>query len=109
MASFAQIFGGTVGLGVAEPVFLKYAPDARAEIVKESPAAIYTALPEDMIPGVVRSYPEALRIVFVLGVPVAGLALSSVFFIQNLKIEKTVPPAKFWRRPWSRRQAWRWA
>jgi hypothetical protein len=50
-------------------------------------------LPEDMIPGVVHSYTEALRVVFVLGVPVARLALSSVFIIQNLKIEKTVPPA----------------
>lgn len=43
MASFAQFFGGTVGLGVAEPVFLKYAPDAPAELVKESPMAIHDA------------------------------------------------------------------
>jgi hypothetical protein len=101
MGSFAQFFGGTVGLGIAEPVFaselakylLKYAPDAPAQIVKESPTAIYTALPKEMIPGVVRSYTEALRIVFVLGVPVAGLALLSAFFIKNLKIEKTAPPA----------------
>ncbi|KAF7364978.1 Major facilitator transporter-like protein [Mycena venus] len=101
MGSFAQFLGGTVGLGVAEPVFaselskylLRYAPDAPALIVKESPTAIYTALPKEMIPGVVRSYTEALRIVFVLGVPVAGLALVCAFFIQNLKIEKTAPPA----------------
>jgi hypothetical protein len=68
-------------------------------------------LPEDMIPGVVHNYTEALRVVFVLGVPVARLALSSVFFIQNLKIEKTVPPAQILEKaePWSRRQAWRWA
>ncbi|KAF7338058.1 Major facilitator transporter-like protein [Mycena venus] len=64
MGSFAQFFGGTVGLGVAEPVFaselakylLKYAPEAPAQIVKESPTAIYTALSPEMIPGVVRSY-----------------------------------------------------
>ncbi|KAF7364979.1 Major facilitator transporter-like protein [Mycena venus] len=101
MVSFAQFFGGTVGLGVAEPVFatelskflLKYAPEAPALVVKESPTAIYTALPAEMIPGVVRSYTEALRIVFVLGVPVAGLALLSSLFIKNIKIEKTEPPA----------------
>ncbi|KAF8146929.1 transporter [Mycena galopus ATCC 62051] len=50
MGSFAQFFGGAIGLGIAEPVFaselskylLKYAPDAPASIVKESPTAIYT-------------------------------------------------------------------
>lgn len=96
MATFAQFLGGTLGLGVGEPVFAselgkflrQYSPEAPAEIVKESPTAIYNALPAAMIPGVVRSYAEALRIVFVLGVPVAGLALLSAFFIQNVKIEK---------------------
>ncbi|KAJ6577048.1 transporter [Mycena vulgaris] len=101
MASFSQFLGGTIGLGVAEPVFsselskylLKYAPEAPAEIVKQSPTAIYTALPAAMIPGVVKSYSEALRIVFVLGVPVAGLALISAFLIQNIRIVKSTPPA----------------
>ncbi|KAJ6577047.1 transporter [Mycena vulgaris] len=101
MASFSQFLGGTIGLGVAEPVFsseltkylLKYAPEAPAEIVKQSPTAIYTALPAAMIPGVVKSYTEALRIVFVLGVPVAGLALMSAFLIQNTRIVKSAPPA----------------
>ncbi|KAJ7082369.1 hypothetical protein B0H15DRAFT_751721, partial [Mycena belliarum] len=77
MATFAQFFGGTIGLGITEPVFasvlgnklLVYAPDAPAEIVRQSPTAIYTRLPPAMIPGVVRSNTEALRIVFVLGVP----------------------------------------
>jgi hypothetical protein len=99
MATFAQFLGGTIGLGVAEPVFaseltkylLQYAPEAPAEIVKESPTAIYSALPPEMIPGVVRSYAAALRIVFVLGVPVAGLALGAAFFIKNIKIEKSAP------------------
>ncbi|KAJ7867670.1 ABC transporter [Mycena olivaceomarginata] len=99
MATFAQFLGGTIGLGVAEPVFaselakylLRYAPEAPAEIVKESPTAIYSALPPEMIPGVVRSYTAALRIVFVLGVPVAGLALVTAFFIKNIKIEKSAP------------------
>ncbi|KAF7303146.1 Major facilitator transporter-like protein [Mycena kentingensis (nom. inval.)] len=95
MASFSQFFGGTIGL---EPVFatelgkflLKYAPEAPAEIVRESPTAIYDVLPEDMLLGVVRSYTESLRIVFILGVPIAGLALITSLFIKNLKIER--PP-----------------
>lgn len=101
MASFAQFLGGTLGLGVAEPVFsteltrflLRYAPDAPAIIVKEAPTAIYT-LPPDMIAGVVRAYAEALRVVFVVGgVPVAGFALVSVVFIKNIRIAWTTDPA----------------
>ncbi|KAJ6490110.1 ABC transporter [Mycena sanguinolenta] len=101
MGSFAQFLGGTLGLGIAEPVFssmlakylVQYAPEAPASIVKESPTAIYTALPQAMIPGVVHSYTASLRIVFVLGVPVAGLGLLAAMFIQNIKIPKTAPPA----------------
>ncbi|KAJ6521163.1 ABC transporter [Mycena vulgaris] len=94
MASFAQYLGGTLGLAVAEPVFtsqlskylLKYAPDAPAAIVRESPTSIYTSLPQAMIPGVVHAYTASLKIVFLLGVPVAFLALASAAFISNLKI-----------------------
>ncbi|KAJ7802277.1 ABC transporter [Mycena olivaceomarginata] len=101
MGSFAQMLGGTLGLGIAEPVFAselakylaRYAPDAPAQIVRESPTNIWSKLPEEMIPGVVRSYLEALRLVFVLGVPVAGLALLSALFIKRLKIKKTGPHA----------------
>ncbi|KAJ7652695.1 transporter [Mycena polygramma] len=100
MASFSQFLGGTLGLGIAESVFapelskflLKYAPEAPAVVVKESPAAIWTALPKDMIAGVSLAYTEALKIVFVLGVPVAGLALISAFFIANIRIPKTDEP-----------------
>ncbi|KAJ7717016.1 hypothetical protein B0H16DRAFT_1476368 [Mycena metata] len=94
MASFAQFLGGTLGLGVAEPVFaselaknlLKFAPNAPAAIVKESPAAIWTALPAALRPGVVRSYAE---IVFIVGVPVAGLGLIAAGMIKNIRIVKT--------------------
>jgi hypothetical protein len=73
-----KFFGGTVGLGVAEPVFaselskflIKYAPNAPATIVKQSPTAIYSSIPADQVPGVVRAYTESLKIVFVIGVPV---------------------------------------
>ncbi|KAJ7730807.1 transporter [Mycena metata] len=97
MSSFSQFLGGTIGLAIAEPVFAtnlarklaQYAPEAPAAIVKESPTAIFSgALPKEMIAGVVRSYTESLRIVFVLGVPVAGLALLSTLMIKNIWIEK---------------------
>ncbi|KAJ7684096.1 ABC transporter [Mycena polygramma] len=101
MASFSQFLGGTLGLGVAEPVFASeltkylrlYAPDAPLSIVRESPTAIYTALPAGMVPGVVRAYTASLKIVFLLGVPVAVLGLVAVAFINNLKIEKQKPGA----------------
>ncbi|KAJ7136671.1 major facilitator superfamily domain-containing protein [Mycena epipterygia] len=94
VTSFGQFLGGTLGLGVAEPVFaselskylLRFAPEAPAAVVKESPTAIYTDLPAEVIPGVVRAYTQSLRIVFVLGVPVAGLALLAAMFIQNIRI-----------------------
>ncbi|KAF7318484.1 MFS general substrate transporter [Mycena chlorophos] len=102
MASFGQFLGGTLGLGIAEPVFsselgkylLQYAPNAPATIVKESPTAIWTGgLSPDQIPGVVQSYTRALRTVFVLGVPVAGLALLAAAFISNLRLQGP-PPAR---------------
>ncbi|KAJ3997132.1 ABC transporter [Lentinula boryana] len=101
MASFGQFLGGTLGLGVAEPIFASelskylviYAPDAPASIVKESPTAIYTELPASMIPGVVQAYAMSLRIVFVVGVPVAGLALIMSLFIKNIRIVKTAAPS----------------
>ncbi|KAF8143658.1 transporter [Mycena galopus ATCC 62051] len=100
MASFAQFLGGTAGLGIAEAVFSstlaqelrKYAPDAPASIVKESPTEIHSELPAAMVPGVVKSYADALRIVFLLGVPVAGCALVAAMFIQNIRIVKSAPP-----------------
>ncbi|KAJ7650991.1 transporter [Roridomyces roridus] len=94
MGSFAQFFGMTIGLGIAETVFsselaknlARYAPDAPAGIVKETPTAIYTELPKEMIPGVVLSYTKSLRTIFLLGVPVAGIALIASLFIKNRKL-----------------------
>ncbi|KAJ7923797.1 ABC transporter, partial [Mycena leptocephala] len=102
MATFAQFLGGTLGLGIAEPVLasalgknlLRFAPEAPAAVVRQTPTAIYSDLPAAMIPGVVRAYTESLRLVFVLGVPVAGLALLASAFIQNLRIEKSEPVRK---------------
>lgn len=97
MASFAQFLGGTIGLGVAEPVFsseltknlLKYAPEAPAMVVKESPVNIYTELPASEIAGVVQAYARSLKVVYVVGVPIAILGLLAALGIKNIKIEKT--------------------
>jgi len=103
MVSFAKFLGGTIALGLAEPVLtselskflLQYAPNAPAEIVKNSPTAIWTALDKALIPGVVQSYTRALRVVYILGVPAGGFALIAAFFIKNIRIPKNSgPPAK---------------
>ena len=73
-----KFLGGTIDLGIAEPVFAselskylaKYAPTAPVAIVEQSPTAIYTHLPAALIPGVVRAYTASLKIVFLVGVPV---------------------------------------
>ncbi|KAJ7716965.1 ABC transporter [Mycena maculata] len=102
MASFAQLFGGTLGLGIAEPVFAselakylrRYAPDAPAAIVEESPTAIHSKIPAEMIPGVLRAYTDSLKVTFVLGVPIAALALLAAVFIDNIKMVEIAPAGK---------------
>ncbi|KAJ7157334.1 ABC transporter [Mycena filopes] len=99
MATFAQLLGGTLGLGIAEPVFAselgkylaRFAPNA-PESVRQAPTGIVD-LPADIISGVLRSYTNSLRVVFVLGVPVSGLALIAAMFIQNIRIQRTAPTA----------------
>ncbi|KAK7013236.1 major facilitator transporter-like protein [Favolaschia claudopus] len=103
MGSFTGFLGGTIGLGIAEPVFaseltkklLVYAPEAPVQVVKESPVAIYTELEPEMIAGVVRSYSEALRVVYVIGVPVAGIGLLlATFLIPKSKLIQKGPPGR---------------
>jgi len=96
MCIFGQFLGGTVGLGIAEPIFssklskylLEYAPTAPTTIIEESPTAIYSSIPADQIPGVVHAYTKSLTIVFLIGVPVAGLGLLASLFIKDAKIYK---------------------
>ncbi|KAK7039735.1 major facilitator transporter-like protein [Favolaschia claudopus] len=102
MGSFMGFLGGTIGLGIAEPVFaseltkklLAYAPEAPLQVVKESPVAIYTELEPEMIVAVVRSYSEALRVVYVIGVPVAGIALLATLLIPRTKLIRKGPPGQ---------------
>ncbi|KAK7445464.1 hypothetical protein VKT23_014883 [Stygiomarasmius scandens] len=94
MASVSQTLGGTIGLGIAEPVFSsqldkfipRYAANVNPSLIKESPTAIYGTVDSSLIPGVIRVYTESVRIVFVIGVPVAVLALIFAFFIKNERV-----------------------
>ncbi|KAJ7266361.1 major facilitator superfamily-domain-containing protein, partial [Mycena haematopus] len=96
VGSFFQFLGGMVGLSVAEAVFsseltrflARYAPDAPAAIARNSPTAIYTDLPAALVAGVVKAYIESLRVVYLLGVPVAGISILAALFIRNIKIVK---------------------
>lgn len=65
MVNFCQFLGGTIGLAIAQTTFSselarnlhKYAPGAPFEVLKESPPSIYNgAVPEVLIPNVVRAY-----------------------------------------------------
>lgn len=95
IASFFQFLGGSIGLAIAQPVFaaqLKsylatYAPDAPAYVI-DSPNSIWTELPVELRESVTTAYAYALRDVFIIGVPCAGIMLISAFFINNLKFEK---------------------
>ncbi|KAF8206066.1 transporter [Mycena galopus ATCC 62051] len=99
VASFFQFLGGMIGLSVAEAVFsteltkflVRYAPDAPAAIARNSPTAIYTDLPAALVAGVIKAYIQSLRVVYILGVPIAGLSLLTVLFIKNIKITKEAP------------------
>ncbi|KAF7314643.1 Major facilitator transporter-like protein [Mycena kentingensis (nom. inval.)] len=112
MASFAQFFGGTIGLGVAGKTRLcdgarKVPTQVRTRSAGrdrsgEPNGDLRRPTPGDVgkteicmcrrvtAYGVVRSYTDSLRIVFILGVPLAGLGLITAVFIKNLKIER--PP-----------------
>ncbi|KAJ7719163.1 ABC transporter [Mycena olivaceomarginata] len=91
VSSFFQFLGGMVGLSVAEAVFsteltrflARYAPDAPAAIVRNSPTAIYADLPAALVPGVIKAYIESLRIVYILGVPAAVVSILVTLFVKK--------------------------
>ena len=91
---FAQLIGGTVGIAIANSVFFdkldsaltKYAPNADA-IVRTSVEAIKNQ-PADIQPGIKVAYAEALKWVFIFGVPCAGAAsIIALLLIRNISIK----------------------
>ncbi|OQE30844.1 hypothetical protein PENFLA_c002G07449 [Penicillium flavigenum] len=96
MVNFCQFLGGTIGLAIAEATFSselarnlrKYAPDAPFAVIEQSPLSIYTAVPEALVPKVVRAYVKSLSIVYIIGVPANVLSLAFALFISNINIKK---------------------
>jgi hypothetical protein len=69
LVTFAQLFGGVLGIGVCGTVFanelssglMKYAPDAPFGLVRDSVEAIYT-LPVEQRAGVIHAYVLVIQI-----------------------------------------------
>jgi hypothetical protein len=67
LVTFAQLFGGVLGIGVCGAVFAnelsaglkQSAPDAPFDLVRHSVEAIWT-LPEDQRPGVIHAYVKVI-------------------------------------------------
>ncbi|KAJ6143446.1 Major facilitator superfamily domain general substrate transporter [Penicillium samsonianum] len=96
MVNFCQFLGGTIGLAIAEATFSselvrnlrKYAPDAPFATIQQSPLSIYTAVPDALVPNVVRAYVKSLSTVYIIGVPANVLSLAFALFISNINIKK---------------------
>ncbi|KAJ5827173.1 Major facilitator superfamily domain general substrate transporter [Penicillium robsamsonii] len=96
MVNFCQFLGGTIGLAIAEAIFSselvhnlrKYAPDAPFAVIEQSPLSIYSAVPDALVPNVVRAYVKSLSIVYVIGVPASGLSLVFALFISNINMKR---------------------
>ena len=68
----------------------KYAPQLPEELVSavvNSAIAVWTVVPDELRPGVLKAYTETLRLVYVIGVPAAGLALAGALLIRNSKMQ----------------------
>lgn len=96
MVNFCQFLGGTIGLAIAEATFSselvhnlrKYAPDAPFAAIQQSPLSIYSAVPDALVPNVVRAYVKSLSIVYIISVPANVLSLVFALFISNINIKK---------------------
>lgn len=97
MVNFCQFLGGTIGLAIAEATFSselqrslrRYAPDAPFETIEQSPLSIYSAaVPDTLVPKVVRAYVKALSIVYLIGVPANIISLVFALFISNINVKK---------------------
>ncbi|KAJ5158481.1 Major facilitator superfamily domain general substrate transporter [Penicillium coprophilum] len=97
MVNFCQFLGGTIGLAIAETTFSselvrnlrKYAPGAPFETILQSPLSIYSpAVPDVLVPNVVRAYVKSLSVVYIIGVPANVLSLVFALCISNINIKK---------------------
>ncbi|KAF8839236.1 ABC transporter [Paxillus ammoniavirescens] len=96
IASFMQILGGFIGVTIAGVVFNNqlrynltvYAPDVEAGLVSASVAAIYSAVPTNLRPGVVHAYVRSLDCVFITAVPAGILTILGAALMRNLDLRR---------------------
>jgi len=94
LVTFAQLFGGVLGIGVCGTVFanelssglMKYAPDAPFGLVRDSVEAIYT-LPVEQRAGVIHAYVLAIDKVFIVTVACGALGSLGALLIRNINIK----------------------
>lgn len=68
----------------------KYAPEASEEIVTavvNSADAVWKYVPDDLRPSVLVAYTETLRLVYILGLPFAVLAIGGGLLMKNSKMQ----------------------
>ncbi|KAJ8064946.1 hypothetical protein OCU04_007250 [Sclerotinia nivalis] len=88
---FAQSMGSAFAIPAAQAIFQSqlikslraFAPDIDPQVVLAAGATSkgISSLPEASLPEISRSYVEALRYTFALGIPVAGMAFVVSFFM----------------------------
>ncbi|KIL00149.1 hypothetical protein PAXRUDRAFT_8383 [Paxillus rubicundulus Ve08.2h10] len=96
IASFMQILGGFIGVTVAGVIFNNqlrynltvYAPDVEPGLVSASVAAIYSAVPANLRPGVVHAYVKSLGCVFITAVPAGVLTILGAALMRNLNLRR---------------------
>jgi len=94
LVSFAQLFGGVLGIGICGTIFanklseglLEFAPDAPFDLVRHSVEAIAT-LPVEMRPGIIHAYVRAIDYVFLLPVAAGAAASLAALLIRNKNIK----------------------
>lgn len=97
-AVFIGFAGRIIGISLAGSVFEnmiqvnlhKYAPELPEDLVRavvNSATAVWQFVPEEMRPQTLRAYTETLRVVYLIGVPAAALALGGALLIRNSKMQ----------------------
>jgi len=94
LVTFAQLFGGVLGIGVCGTVFanelssglMKYAPEAPFGLVRNSVEAIFT-LPVEQRAGVIHAYVLAIDKVFIVTVACGAFGSLGALLIRNINIK----------------------
>lgn len=89
----SRLIGGTIGIAIANTIFTnqltkslaQFAPDAPL-IVRSSVEAIKTVAPE-LQPGVIHSYAQALKYVFIIAVPSGGIASLFALIVRDVSVK----------------------